>query len=122
MNFTFNQKMIILLLFIIIILVIFYYKFYRKNIESFNNSDSLNTYIINGSFNNEKPILNSTLLGNSDIVEFSNNPGNSNYVLKCENGGSTGLKININGLTVNDVYKFSFYYDPNSSINISNYI
>ena len=122
MNFTFNQKMITLLLFIIIILVIFYYNFYRKNIESFNNSDSLNTYIINGSFNNEKPILNSTLLGNSDIVEFSNNPGNSNYVLKCENGGSTGLKININGLTVNDVYKFSFYYDPNSSINISNYI
>ena len=30
--------------------------------------------------------------------------------------------IRFNGLTVNDVYKFSFYYDPNCSINISNYI
>jgi hypothetical protein len=122
MKFSFNKKMITLLLFVIMILVILYFVYYRKNIENFTNNNYPNTYIINGSFNDEKPIVNSSLLGNSEIIEFANNPGNSKYVLKCKNNSSTGIKININGLTANDIYKFSFYYDPNSNINISNYI
>ena len=122
MKFSFNKKMITLLLFVIMILVILYFVYYRKNIENFTNNNYPNTYIINGSFSDEKPIVNSSLLGNSEIIEFANNPGNSKYVLKCKNNSSTGIKININGLTANDIYKFSFYYDPNSNINISNYI
>lgn len=120
-----NYKLIILLL---IIFIIFSIYFYQKNmkIEKFTNNENeneiTNNYIINGSFFNEKPIYNSSLIGNSNIIKFENNPGNSVYVLQCKNGGNTGIKININNININNTYKFSFYYNSNGSINISNYI
>jgi hypothetical protein len=118
-----NYKLIILLLIFFIILTIY---FYQKNtkIEKFMNNENqiTNNYIINGSFMDEKPIYNSSLIGNSNIIKFENNPGLSHYVLECKKNRNTGIKININNMNINDTYKFSFYYNSSGSINISNYI
>ena len=116
-----NKKLILILL-IIVIGTIIYFTNFRKNIENFTNSEYSNNYIINGSFMDGKPILNSTLLGNSSIINFTNNPGNSDYVLENKSDEKTGINIDIKNLTKDNIYKFAFYYNSPNDFNIGNYI
>ena len=105
---------LLIIIFIILVLIIVYLKLKQNNVEGYTNANNKvfsNNYIINGSFQEGEKIENSTLIGNSKIISFLNNPGNSTYVCAFYKDGSTGMTINISDLEINDIYKFSFYYN-----------
>ena len=105
---------LLIIIFVILVLIMIYLKLKQNNIEGYTNANNnvfSNNYIINGSFQDGQKIENSTLIGNSKIISFLNNPGNSTYVCAFYKDGNTGMTINISDLDVNDIYKFSFYYN-----------